>query len=162
MKVHEFFVKRWEQEQPAFAKVMKAIPADKLDYRPHERSNSAGGIAWQLVEEQRAQIALMEQGQVEWQTKPQPASLDEIVQAWEQATEELRKQLSTLDDAKSASDAKMLAGGTPVWSDTMENMLWGFLLDMIHHRGQLSSYLRPMGGKVPAIYGPSADDTGAT
>jgi len=39
-------------------------------------------------------------------------------------------------------------------------MLWGFLFDAIHHRGQLSSYLRPMGAKVPSIYGPSADDPG--
>ncbi|HST77514.1 MAG TPA: DinB family protein [Verrucomicrobiae bacterium] len=37
-------------------------------------------------------------------------------------------------------------------------MAWGFLLDQIHHRGQLSIYLRPMGVKVPPIYGPSADE----
>ena len=46
------------------------------------------------------------------------------------------------------------------WEDTVQNMLWGFLFDMVHHRGQLSSYLRPMGGKVPAIYGPSGDEQG--
>ena len=160
MKVHEFFVKRWEQEQPAFSRVMKALPAEKLDYKPHERSNHAGGIAWQLVEEQRAQAALVEKGEVEWAAQPQPATLDEIVKAWEEATDALRKQLATLDDAKAAGDAKMLAGGAAVWSDTLENMLWGFLLDMIHHRGQLSSYIRPMGGKVPQIYGPTADDQG--
>ncbi|MCH7491495.1 MAG: hypothetical protein IID05_12465 [Gemmatimonadetes bacterium] len=39
-------------------------------------------------------------------------------------------------------------------------LLWEFVLNSIHHRGQLSTYLRPMGGKVPAIYGPSADDPG--
>jgi uncharacterized damage-inducible protein DinB len=39
-------------------------------------------------------------------------------------------------------------------------MCWGYLFDMVHHRGQLSSYLRPMGAKVPSIYGPSADDSG--
>jgi uncharacterized damage-inducible protein DinB len=159
MKVHEHFVKRWEQEQPAFLKVLKAMPAEKLDYRPHERSNSAGGIAWQLVEEQRAQIALVEKGEVEWQSSPRPASHDEIVQAWEKATDDLRGRLSALDESKGTANAKMLAGGTAVWTDTLENMLWGFLLDMIHHRGQLSAYLRPMGGKVPAIYGPSADES---
>jgi uncharacterized damage-inducible protein DinB len=37
-------------------------------------------------------------------------------------------------------------------------MAWGFLLDQIHHRGQLTTYLRPMGSTVPAIYGPSADE----
>jgi uncharacterized damage-inducible protein DinB len=38
--------------------------------------------------------------------------------------------------------------------------LWFILFDAIHHRGQLSAYLRPMGGKVPSIYGPSADERG--
>jgi hypothetical protein len=38
--------------------------------------------------------------------------------------------------------------------------VWGFLFDEVHHRGQLSTYLRPMGGKVPSIHGPSADDPG--
>ena len=52
-------------------------------------------------------------------------------------------------------------GGRSTWTDTIGNMLWGFLFDMVHHRGQISTYLRPMGAKVPAIYGPSADDTGA-
>ena len=42
--------------------------------------------------------------------------------------------------------------------DTAYEMAWGFLLDQIDHRGQLSTYLRPMGAKVPAIYGPSADE----
>lgn len=44
-----------------------------------------------------------------------------------------------------------------MWTDKKKNMLWGFLFDMVHHRGQLSAYIRPMGGKVPSIYGPSAD-----
>jgi uncharacterized damage-inducible protein DinB len=39
-------------------------------------------------------------------------------------------------------------------------MLWGLLFDAVHHRGQLSAYIRPMGGKVPSIYGPSGDDAG--
>jgi uncharacterized damage-inducible protein DinB len=50
--------------------------------------------------------------------------------------------------------------GKPVWEDTVANMVWGFFFDAIHHRGQLSVYLRPMGGKVPSIYGPSGDETG--
>ncbi len=51
--------------------------------------------------------------------------------------------------------------GKVLWTDTLENMVWGFLFDMVHHRGQLTAYIRPMGGKVPAIYGPSADDMGS-
>ncbi|HZV12602.1 MAG TPA: DinB family protein [Candidatus Kapabacteria bacterium] len=54
----------------------------------------------------------------------------------------------------------LMPDGTVVWEATLGNMCWGLLHDAIHHRGQLSSYLRPMGAKVPSIYGPSADDQG--
>ena len=48
--------------------------------------------------------------------------------------------------------------GQTVMNETGFDNAWGFLLDIIHHRGQLSTYLRPMGSTVPSIYGPSADE----
>ena len=48
--------------------------------------------------------------------------------------------------------------GQEVMSEPGYDNAWGFLLDMIHHRGQISTYLRPMGSTVPQIYGPSADE----
>ena len=57
--------------------------------------------------------------------------------------------------------AQFLVDGSVAWETSLGDMLFGFLFDAIHHRGQLSSYLRPMGAKVPSIYGPSADDPGA-
>ena len=44
--------------------------------------------------------------------------------------------------------------------DTVGGLLWLALFDAVHHRGQLTTYIRPMGGKVPSVYGPSADDSG--
>lgn len=161
MNIPEFFVKRWEAEQPAFARVLRAMPGDQLAYRPHERSTSAGDLAWQLAEEQRVLSDLLDRGEMAWEERPRPESIDAIVAAWEKATADLRQRLTGLDEAKSAGKAAFLMGGAPVWTDTVGNMLWGMLFDMIHHRGQLSAYLRPMGGKVPSIYGPSADDKGA-
>ena len=160
MNMPEFFLKRWEAEQAAFEKVLRAIPGDKLDYRPHERSNSSGGIAWQLAEEQRSLGEVVDRGVVQWATREQPKSIDDIVAAWDRATEALRGKLKDVDEAKWNGEAKMMMGENAVWTDTLGGMLWGFLLDMIHHRGQLSAYLRPMGARVPAIYGPSADDSG--
>jgi uncharacterized damage-inducible protein DinB len=49
-------------------------------------------------------------------------------------------------------------GGQQVNNSSVSDNAWGFLLDMIHHRGQLTTYLRPMGSTVPQIYGPSADE----
>jgi len=156
----EFFIERWESEQPAFRRVLAALPADNLEYCPHEKSTKAGNLAWQLVDEQRGMIDLLESGQTTFEPKPHPPH-DEIVAGWDRATEELRKSLAKSDEAKWPGAAKFSMGGSVVWEDTLQNMLWGYLFDMVHHRGQLSAYLRPMGGKVPSIYGPSADDHGA-
>ncbi len=161
MSVPQFFVTRWEEEQAAFGRVLRALPAEKLDYKPHERSTGAGDLAWQLAIEQRNMSELLSSGEAVWDTSPRPASHDDIVAAWDKATETLRENLKGLDDAACAKDGKFIMGGNPIWSDKVGNMLWGFLFDMVHHRGQLSTYIRPMGGKVPSIYGPSGDDHGS-
>ncbi|MGZ4809760.1 MAG: DinB family protein [Thermoanaerobaculia bacterium] len=161
MTNREFFIKRWEAEMPAFGKVLRAIPDNQLAYRPHEKSTAAGALAWQLAGSQRALVDLLKKGDAKWDTSAHPAKAGDIVAAWDKATEDLRKQLKSADDAKWSSMSKLTMGEGTAWSDSIENMFWGFLLDMIHHRGQLTVYLRPMGGKVPSIYGPSADDTGS-
>ena len=161
MSTREFFIQRWESEQPAFGKVLRAVPEGQLRYKPHERSAAAGAIAWQLAEEQKQLAELLMSGQILFELRPHPANASDIVAAWDKATADLRSHLTAADDAKWSSTAKFLMDGNVAWSDTVENMFWGYLFDMVHHRGQLSAYLRPMGGKVPSIYGPSADDTGS-
>ncbi|HVS31142.1 MAG TPA: DinB family protein [Thermoanaerobaculia bacterium] len=157
MNIPEFFVERWESEQPTFARVLRALPADKLDYRPHERSSSAGDLAWQMVIEHGMLSDLIDSGEIHYQPREKPATLDAIVAEWEKSAQELRKRLKDLDEAKYGGPAKILAGGKTVMSNSVGNILWSFLLDLIHHRGQISTYIRPMGGKVPQIYGPSGD-----
>ena len=161
MSTREFFIKRWEAEMPAFGRVLRAVPDNQLAYRPHERSTAAGALAWQLAEEQKQLAELLQTGEVHFEVRPHPKKTAEIVAAWDAATEDLRARFSALDDKKWAGPANFIMDGKVVWSDTVEGMFWGFLFDMVHHRGQLSAYLRPMGGKVPAIYGPSADDSGS-
>jgi uncharacterized damage-inducible protein DinB len=161
MSTREFFIKRWEAELPAFGKVLRAVPETGLGYRPHERSTAAGALAWQIADEQAQLLDLLKSGVVKFADRPKPpAKVTDIVAEWDRATEDLRKRLQAANDKKWSEPAKLLMGESE-WSDTMENMFWGYLFDMVHHRGQLSAYLRPMGGKVPAIYGPSADDSGA-
>jgi uncharacterized damage-inducible protein DinB len=161
MSTREFFIKKWEGELPAFGRVLRALPPDQLAYKPHERSACAGDLAWQLAEEQRALKNMVDTGEINWDSRPRPATLDEIVAAWDGATEELRQRLSGLDETKWTVDVKFLMGGQVLGNGPMDDYFWGFLFDMVHHRGQLSTYLRPMGGKVPSIYGPSADDSGS-
>ena len=160
MTNREFFIQRWESEQPAFLKVLRAIPEGQLAYRPHERSSAAGAVAWQLAEEQKQLCELLDAGEIHFEVKLHPEKVSDIAKAYEKATEELRGRLKSASDEKWSSKGKFLSGGKVAWSDTVQNLCWGYLFDMVHHRGQLSAYLRPMGGKVPAIYGPSAADQG--
>jgi len=160
MTVREFFVKCWKQEEPKFGKILRALPPARLSYRPHERSASAAELAWQLAEEQRVLNEMLDTGEVHWKMErtPHPATLDEIIAAWDERTAALRQRIEALDDAKWDGKVTFLLDGKAAGTDTVEQYLWGFLHDMIHHRGQLTTYIRPMGGKVPGIYGPSADE----
>ncbi len=161
MNVREFYAKRWEMEQPAFLRVLRALPADKLSYKPHERSASAGDLAWQLAEEQKSLCDLVDKGEIRWDKSDRPATLDGIVAAYEKHTDDLRRKLAKLDDHKFESGGKFIMGGKVVGESSVRDYLWGFLFDMVHHRGQLAAYIRPMGGKVPSIYGPSGDEAPA-
>ena len=157
----KFYTKQWEQDNGAFVRVLSAIPADKLDYKPHERSAAAGDLAWQLCEELRSLTVVIDTGAIDWEQRPRPSTLDEIVAAYEENAKEHRARLGAIDEAKWDSEGKLLFGGQEVMKSTVGGICWSFFLDAIHHRGQLSAYIRPMGGKVPSIYGPSADDAGA-
>lgn len=155
----EFFAKRLAAEIPAFGRVIRALPPEQLHYKPHERSTGARELAWQLAFEMADLVDLFEKGAAVYDpAKPVPQTLDEIVTAFE------RNSALAVETAKNASDerwagpAKFSVGEQVVWEDTVGELAWGFLLDMIHHRGQLSTYIRPMGGKVPSVYGPSGDE----
>ena len=158
MNNREFFLQRWESEQPAFIKVLKALPEKELAYRPHEKCTPAGALAWQLADEQQQLCDLFDKGEVVLKMTPPPAKVDAIVAAFEKATNDVRKRLQSATDEKWSAPANFIVDGKVVWTDTVQNMFWGYLFDMVHHRGQLTAYLRPMGGKVPSIYGPSADE----
>jgi len=70
---------------------------------------------------------------------------------------ELTDVVSRMDDESWNRTAQFYYQGKVVSEQPVGQFLWFILFDAIHHRGQLSAYLRPMGGQVPSIYGPSAD-----
>ena len=159
MTNREFFIECWEQEYPTFVKVFKAVPADKLDYRPHPRSRSAGELVWLQVLEKQCWFELLDTGKIEWKVPPPPLGLNDMIATYEQTHAELAPRLKKLDDNWwNQQLGQFLLEGRVVFETVMGHMFWTALFDAIHHRGQLSTYLRPMGSKVPAIYTASADD----
>ncbi len=158
MNNREFFLQRWQMETPVSAKVLAAMPEGKIDYRPHERSNTAAKIAWILPEEVDGLAEIIEKGQIDWASRPHPGTFAEIAKAFDRAAGRLSASLAQVDDARWESEGKFLAGGQVVFAGPIRDHCWWILFDLVHHRGQLSTYIRPMGGKVPAVYGPSADE----
>ena len=162
----EFFIRRWEQEYPAFVRVFKALPVNRLEYRPHPRSRSAGELVALLVSAQQSCIQLCQSRKSLYSGLrcQEPASFgnrDEMISVYERDHGSLAIQLHSLDDNGWNHQAWLIEGDRDILlKDTVGGLLWIALFDFVHHRGQLSTYIRPMGGKVPSIYGPSADDAG--
>jgi uncharacterized damage-inducible protein DinB len=141
-----------------FNAVMRALPGEKLGYKPHEKSNSAGTIAWMMAEELKSVCDVLEKGTVEWAPRPEPKDAEAIAREVESQGRALEKKMQSIDDNVWNSKGAFVAGGKEVFSASRGDMAWWILFDLIHHRGQLTTYVRPMGGKVPGIYGPSGDD----
>jgi uncharacterized damage-inducible protein DinB len=161
MNTREYFAQCFKAEKPRFVRVLQAVPAGKAGYKPHERSSSAGDLVWLIASEWGDARELIDKGEVNYAMRPAPAKLSDSIAAFEKNAGEIEKRLAKLGDAAWKKKARFLMDGKVAWESALGDMLYGFLFDAIHHRGQLSSYLRPMGAKVPSIYGPSADDPGA-
>ena len=159
MTNREFFIRCWEDEYPVFLKAFRAVPANRLDYRPHPNSRTTAELVWLQVVEKRCWIELLETGRITWKVPPAPMDLPAMIAAYEQAHRELAPRLKNVDETSwLQKSTQFVVDGRVFFETSMGHMFWLGLFDAIHHRGQLTVYIRPMGGKVPAIYGPSADD----
>jgi len=161
MNTRDYYAECFKAEKPKFIRVLKAVPPDQTAYRPHPRSASAGDLVWLLASELRDACELIDRSEVNYVATPAPATIEDSLAAYERHAGELERRLTKLDDAAWERKARFLVDGNVAWETKLGDMLFGFLFDAINHSGQLSSYLRPMGAKVPSIYGPSADDPGA-
>jgi uncharacterized damage-inducible protein DinB len=157
----EFCIARRKAEAGAFARVLKAMPQDKLDYRPDPKARTAKDLAWMMAIEEMALLGVLEKGTCDWPADAPPATAEAMAAAYEKTAAAVTAKLEALDETGWRKKGAIAFGPDAKWEDTIANLAWGLLFDAIHHRGQLSTYLRPMGGKVPSIYGPSADDAGA-
>ena len=158
MNVREFLENRRTAEYPVFVKVLNALPRERFDYRPHERSPSAAEIVWTLSREAKACCDLIDSGRVNWTTLPPPAEPEAIVSAFQDQYAALDERIQRMDESGWQNKAQLLIEGQLYREAPVGDFLWYLFFDAIHHRGQLSTYIRPMGGQVPSIYGPSGDE----
>lgn len=147
------FTKLWTDEAKTTTKVLGRIP-EGSDYKPDPKSRTAQQIAWQIVLEERIIIEMLESGKAAPFTPvPMPKTVKEIVATYEKQSADILERWKALPPEKWNGELEFFGKQRPA-----SPMAWSFFHDIIHHRGQITTYLRPMGAKVPQIYGPSGDE----
>lgn len=156
-----FFSQRFAAEHAAFVHVIQALASDKLEWRPHARSRSAAELVGHLIGHEQDLLELAETGAIHHRPQVPFNGVAHALELYSQAHEALDSTLKSMDDATwDGTLGRFLVGEQVVYEMPYRDLMWMMFFDSIHHRGQLSAYIRPMGGKVPSIYGPSADDQG--
>ena len=152
MDEKSLFTKFWTEESETTRKVLSRIP-EGSDYRPDPKSRTAHEIAWQIVCEEKMIIDGLETGKLEWSPPPMPTTMKELVDLYDAQRADMGKRWSALPGDRWEGSLEFFGQQRPA-----APMAWGFLFDIVHHRGQITTYLRPMGSTVPQIYGPSGDE----
>ncbi len=155
--LNEVYIPQIEMEQKTTRRVLGAVPADKLDYSPDAKSMDAWKLASHIATSEIFFIRGVVGGAFERANGAMPESVKtpEALVAWYDEAH-----------AKAVAELKSMPGENLVKTINFAGVFnfpalsyIGLMMShAIHHRGQLSAYLRPMGGKVPRIYGGSADE----
>ena len=156
----EQFLDGFTKEHATTMKVLRAVPAAQGDFRPHPRSQSARELAWTFVMEQALLSAAMTDTLKLTGAFPKAegefASIVDKFDSDFKALVELIKK--TPDSRFNDGTVNFFVAPKTMGDIPVPAFCWFILCDQIHHRGQLSVYVRMAGGKVPSIYGPSADE----
>jgi len=165
MKLTEVLLAELDRETPRSRRALEEVPAGKYDWKPHDKSMLFGYLT-QLVATMPSWMAM---GITKNELDVAPASgsamsnekletSEALVKALDKSTGDARAALQGTTDDFLMTPWKLLARGQVVQETPRWVMIQDTLNHWAHHRGQMTVYLRLMGAKVPALYGPSADD----
>jgi uncharacterized damage-inducible protein DinB len=149
----------YQRESATTLKILRAFPQEQAELRPHPTSNTAQQLAWTFaIENALIEQALQNQLRMPPAFPAMPSSWDECVDAYAQGVQHVTELLQSARD-EDMNDMVPFMTGPRQFGDVSKLFLCTLMLnDSIHHRGQMSVYLRMAGGKVPSIYGPSRDE----
>jgi uncharacterized damage-inducible protein DinB len=154
--LHSLYLPDLTNEHRITRGVIEAIPSDKGDYRPDAVSKSALDLAWHIVSTEMRFMDAVAAGGFDFSPQPRPDSVGNSGDLAVWYTENFGPRLDKLTKLSNEQLAKVVDFRGMLQLPAV--MYLGFVLrHTIHHRGQLSAYLRPMGAKVPSIYGESHD-----
>ena len=158
MTEKEAFLNTLAHEATTTIKVLKAYPVGKADLKPSEKIKTARDLAFNFISEHALADAAI-QGALDFSSFPQVSgTLPEIIDRYEKRVAETAKKIKAMPDSDWEGKMDFMVGPGKTEKVRRADILWLTLYDMIHHRGQFSIYLRMAGGKLPSIYGPTADE----
>jgi len=159
--LHSLGLPALRAEHAMTAAVVAAIPRGGAGFRPHPDSRSAFDLAWHIVSAEIKYLDAIATGIFPHDLRPVPAEVRDAsdVLAW--YTDRFEPALKRLETT-TGDDLLRVVDFYGLRTFPAIVLLQIILNHTIHHRGQLSTYLRPMGAKVPSIYGPSYDAGGFT
>ncbi len=161
MSIAQYLLAEFEAQAPITRKFLERLPADKLTWKPHAKSMTAGQLAYHLATVPGGVVRGAEKDQIpppEFQF-PQPASVEDILTAYEQSIATVREVLPGMDDAAMNATWRIVAGDKEIAAMPRGAFLRNIMLNhWYQHRGQFCVYLRLLDVPVPSSWGPSGDE----
>lgn len=162
MTISQSLLPEFDQEMAGVRKTLERVPEGKADWKPHAKSMSLGRLAGHLAELPGWVDATLKQDVLEMSGDFKPfisASPKELLEKFDQVSAQARAAIAKASDEDLMKNWSLKAGGKVMFSMPKVAVLRNFVMNhMIHHRGQLTVYLRLNDVPVPSLYGPSADE----
>lgn len=155
--VADFLIADFENEMGTTLRVIEAVPGSHLDYRPDPKSKTGLGLVRHITLEDEWMLQSIANGA--FTQPPDDSDVCGIMNSTDAAARYKEKVPAALNRVRALSgeDLVKVIDLFGMIKAPRINFLAMAVKHSVHHRGQLSTYLRPMGGKIPGIYGPSAD-----
>ena len=165
MTLRELLLAEFEREAPRSRRTLEQIPDGKYDWKPHDRSMIFGYLAdmvatiptWIAMEVNMNELDIAPVDGPTMKREPN-ATAEALVKAFDTAAAEARAALQGTTDDHLLKTWNLKARGKVVQSAPRHEMISDTINHWVHHRGQMTVYLRLLGARIPSIYGPSADE----
>ena len=162
MAIKDAFIAELKHESASTKKMLERVPMDKKDWKPHEKSMALGGLAAHVADIPHwiSNIIHIDEFDFMKHYKPMPASTnEELMQLFQEKLDKAMADLEKMNDEDFKKMWTVKAGEQVMYNLPKAVAVRGWAFShMIHHRGQLSVYLRLLNIPVPGMYGPTADE----
>ena len=165
MAIKDAFLPEFDHEVGTTRRLLERVPEADLGWKPHQKSYTLGQLAAHIASLPHWLGLICERGEADAaesleEARPkEPASLDQLLRTFDANVKQARRYIDELGDSAMMSRWTLKDGGREIFSMPRASVLRSFVMNhLIHHRGQLTVYLRLRDVPLPSVYGPTADE----